>query len=105
MNRPGRPLPPALAWIPWWLSVIMAIVSYLGLKHLAPDLAASSAIFKPLAPLLPKMAPLAAIGFLLLAGVLLYDKDEVDQSEEGPDDHENRQDKEESKDSGTADKQ
>jgi hypothetical protein len=105
MNRPGRPLPPALAWIPWWLSVIMAIVSYLGLKHLAPDLAAGSAMFKPMAPLLPKMAPLAAIGFLLLAGVLLYDKDEVDQPEEAPGDHENRQGEEESNGPGTADKQ
>jgi hypothetical protein len=82
----------------------MAIVSYLGLKHLAPDLAASSAIFKPLAPLLPKMAPLAAIVFLLLAGVLLYDKDEIDLPEEAPGDHEKQQDEGESKESGTADK-
>ncbi len=76
MNRQRRRLPSALAWIPWWLSVILAIVSYLSLKHLAPSLAATSAACKPLAEFLPQIAPLAAMAFLLLAAVLLYEGDD-----------------------------
>jgi hypothetical protein len=91
VNKPGKRLSPALAWIPWWLSAIMAVVSYLGLKHLAPKLAAVSPFFSPLATMLPKIAPLAAIGFLLLAAVLLYDGDEIvepdDTTEENEDQH------------------
>lgn len=84
MNKPGKRLPPALAWIPWWLSVIMAIVSYISLKYLIPDLIASYATHKPLADFLPQTAPLAAMGFLLFAGVLLYDGDEVSRTDEDP---------------------
>jgi hypothetical protein len=91
VNRPGKRLTPALAWIPWWLSVFMAIASYLCLKHLAPNLADASSVLAPLARILPKMAPLAAIGFLLLAAVLLYDGDEIvepeDTTEEDEDHH------------------
>ncbi len=76
MTGKGKRLPPILAWIPWWLSVILAIVSYLSFKYLAPTLAATSAVFQPFAEFLPQMAPLAAMAFLLLATVLLYDGDE-----------------------------
>lgn len=81
MTTAGKKLPPALAWIPWWLAAILAIAAYLCLKYGLPRLA-SSAGFAPLAVFLPKTAPLAAIGFLLLAAVLLYDGDESEP--EGP---------------------
>lgn len=90
MTKPGKQLPPALAWIPWWLSVIMAIVSYIGLKYLAPVLAISPGL-APLAGFLPQIAPLAAIGFLLFAALLLYDRDEVTTHPEDPQDPEEDQ--------------
>lgn len=91
MTGKGKRLPPALAWIPWWLSVIMAIVSYLGLKHLAPHLTATTPGLLKLAGFLPQMAPLAAIGFLLLATILLYDgDDDTDQPDDAPEDQDDR---------------
>ena len=91
MSGSGSKLPPALAWIPWWLSVIMAIASYLALKYLAPPLAISAG-FPPLAGILPQLAPLAAIGFLLFAAVLLYDGDDVGSHPEDQDKQESAED-------------
>jgi len=105
MNRPGKRLSPALAWIPWWLSVTMAIASYLVLKHLAPNLADVSPIFVPLATMLPKMAPLAAIGFLLLAAVLLYDRDEIVEPDDKPEKNAGHHADEDAGTSGTQDKE
>lgn len=105
MNRPGKRLSPALAWIPWWLSVIMAIASYLSLKHLAPNLASVSPIFAPLATMLPKMAPLAAIGFLLLAAVLLCDEDEIVEPDDKPEEDEGHHADEDAGTSDTRDKE
>ncbi len=91
MTRQGKRLPPALAWIPWWLSVIMAIASYVGLKYLAQPLAISTGL-APLAGFLPQIAPLAAIGFLLFATVLLYDGDEATTYPEEPENTEDPED-------------
>lgn len=88
MSGPGRRLPASLAWMPWWLSVALAIASYLALKYLAPTLA-DSAGFGHLAGLLPQGAPIAAMGFLLLAAIQLYDGDDV-PTEEPPDDHDDQ---------------
>lgn len=52
---------------PWWLSLLLAVITYAGLKY---GLAGS-----PLA----KLAPLVAIGFLLLAAKQLYDGDPIQQ--------------------------
>ena len=84
MSGSGSRFPPILAWIPWWLSVIMAIVSYVCLKYLAPHLAISAGL-TPLAGVLPQLAPLAAIAFLLLAAALLYDGDDP-PPEDAPED-------------------
>jgi hypothetical protein len=70
-------LPVAFAWIPWWLSVIMAIGSYLFLKYLGPQLALSAG-HAQLAGFLPQTAPLAAIVFLLIAAKQLYDQPQTE---------------------------
>jgi hypothetical protein len=88
MSGPGRRLPASLAWMPWWLSVILAIASYLALKYLAPTLAASAGL-GDLAGLLPQAAPLAAIGFLLLAAIQLYEGDD-EPPEEPPGNEDDR---------------
>jgi hypothetical protein len=92
MNDPGRRLPASLAWMPWWLSVALAIASYLALKYLAPTLAVSAG-FSHLAGMLPQGAPIAAMGFLLLAAIQLYDGDDVPPEEppkEPPEDEDDR---------------
>jgi hypothetical protein len=87
MSGPSRRLPASLAWMPWWLSVVLAIASYLALKYLAPTLAVSAG-FGHLAGMLPQGAPIAAMGFLLLAAIQLYDGDDV--PEEPPEDEDDR---------------
>lgn len=69
----GTRLPAAIAWIPWWLSVLMAIASYLFLKYLGPQMAVSAGHGR-LAGFLPQTAPIAAIVFLLVAAKQLYDQ-------------------------------
>lgn len=90
MTTTGRKLPPVLARIPWWLAVMLAIAAYLCLKYWLPQLAGSAGLL-PLAAFLPKTAPLAAIGFLLLAAVLLYDGDE-NEPKEPPEDRNDQDD-------------
>lgn len=57
---------------PWWGSVILAIIGYIGLKYgvvylLEPE--------NRLSGLLPQFAPVVAMGLLLLAAKQLYDND------------------------------
>lgn len=57
---------------PWWGSVILAIIGYIGLKYgvvylLEPE--------SRLSGLLPQFAPVVAMGLLLLAAKQLYDND------------------------------
>lgn len=66
---------------PWWGSVLLAVISYSGLKYGLPRLVDHSS---PLIALVPMLAPLSAMGFLLLAGKQLYDTDpEDDQANPG----------------------
>ncbi len=54
---------------PWWGSVLLSIAAYYGLKYGIPkfaDLSSSTSEFLAL------LAPLTAMGFLLLAGKQLY---------------------------------
>lgn len=59
---------------PWWLSVLLAGVIYLGLSYLLPSLAASSDnfIFNAMAPNLPLMAPYFTFLFLLPAPIAFF---------------------------------
>jgi hypothetical protein len=85
--------PSAIAGIPWWLGVLLAIASYYLLKHLAPDLA-QKAGYPGVADFLTYLAPLVTIAFLLLAATLLYANDgekpspgESEPDSEGDSDH------------------
>ena len=57
--------------IPWWGSILLAIISYYCLKYLAPQLQFTSKTLQNLAVAAPGLAPIAAVVFLLLAGISL----------------------------------
>ena len=74
--KPATPPTPALHRIPWWLSILLAILFYCGLKYLAPQLHTSSTFLNNFLALAPKAAPAVAMVFLLYGAVRLYDFDE-----------------------------
>ncbi len=61
--------------IPWWLHVMIAAVLYAGLRYFLPRLHSEDPQITVLLQILPSLAPIAAIGFLLLAAKALYDND------------------------------
>lgn len=67
---------------PWWLSVILAILCYYSLKYGLPQLIAAD---DRLSGLFALLAPISAMGFLLLAAKQLYDGNETKQSEDQAD--------------------
>lgn len=82
MSSPVSKLPSTTARIPWWLSVLLAIASYVLLKHLAPELV-QAAGYPRLAGFLVYLAPLITIAFLLLAATQLYAGDSQSRSAAG----------------------
>ncbi len=66
--------------IPWWISILLAVLFYCGLKYLAPQLHTSSTFLNNLLALAPKAAPVAAMVFLLYGAVRLYDFDEKEDN-------------------------
>jgi hypothetical protein len=77
---------------PWWISVLLSILSYCGLKYGLPLIAGEKALPEDFIKML---APLTAMGFLLLAAKQLYD---IPPAEEGYPGKENDED-----DSGPSD--
>lgn len=73
---------PSYLRIPWWMSILLAIISYYCLKYLAPQLQFTSKTLQNFAAAAPGLAPIAAIVFLLLAAFRLYDKDDEKSTEE-----------------------
>ncbi|NOR25816.1 MAG: hypothetical protein GQ542_15795 [Desulforhopalus sp.] len=61
--------------MPWWVSVLLAIVSYCSLKFLVPELHLQNPTLQKLSQAAPSFAPLVTIPFLLLAAKQLYDSD------------------------------
>ncbi len=59
----------------WWVSVLLAIIVYMGLKYLVPSLVPEGSSLFNLCQAAPDFAPLAAIPFLLLAAKQLYDNE------------------------------
>lgn len=55
---------------PWWFSVLLSILSYTGLKYGLPLIAGEEVLPEEF---LKMLAPLTAMGFLLLAAKQLYD--------------------------------
>lgn len=61
---------------PWWGSVLLAIVAYCSLKYGVVHVLSEE---QHLTGLFQLFAPLAAMGFLLLAGKQLYDGEGEEQ--------------------------
>lgn len=59
-------------YIPWWLYLFIAIVSYTAIKFFLPTLASNPADREQFAELGSQVAPIIAIIFLLLAANALY---------------------------------
>lgn len=59
---------------PWWASIIMAALCYLGLRFIVPAGAESVSWLRPVAPLATQLAPIVTIALLLLGGKQLYDQ-------------------------------
>lgn len=76
--------------MPWWASVLMAVICYTLLKYFIPTLQSENRTIQRLIEAAPTFAPLMAIPFLLLAAKQLYDVDPADQhdvtTEEKPED-------------------
>ncbi|WP_163337238.1 hypothetical protein [Desulfopila sp. IMCC35008] len=68
----------------WWFSVLLSILSYTGLKYGLPLIAGEDVLPEDF---LKMLAPLTAMGFLLLAAKQLYDIPSIEG--EYPDEKEN----------------
>lgn len=68
---------------PWWVSVLLAVVSYTGVKYGIPALFGSEALPEEFLKL---VAPITAIGFLLLSAKQLYDipPEEQEDTDDSP---------------------
>lgn len=72
---------------PWWVSVLLAIVSYCALKYLIPELQPTSPTLKILFQAAPSFAPIVTIPFLLLAAKQLYDTDKPEEKDSDKDEN------------------
>jgi hypothetical protein len=65
------PWPPVRS--PWWVSILLAVCCYCGLKYAVPLLHPASPFLQKLALAAPSFAPIVTIPLLLLAAKQLYD--------------------------------
>lgn len=61
--------------MPWWASIICAIVTYCTLKYIVPEIQTGNETLGNLFQMGPVAAPVLTIPFLLLAAKQLYDTD------------------------------
>ncbi len=73
-------------FLPWWLHLILAILSYCLLKYGVDQFDTSGSQSTPLSLMAEQAAPIVAIGFLLLAANALYKKDPPKSGEKRDDD-------------------
>jgi len=85
MKKNSHPAIPSFLQIPWWLSVLFAILSYSLLKYLVPQLQFAGGTIRNMAVFAPRLAPVTAILFLLLAAIRLYDSDNGSESDDQED--------------------
>lgn len=57
---------------PWWVSVMLSGVVYVGMKSIAPGMLQDNPIAGPIMQALPQAAGIAAMSFLALAGLSLW---------------------------------
>ena len=53
--------------LPWWISIILFVVTYVGCKFLVPQIQLASPLFVPLIQIVPTYAHFFAAPFLLTA--------------------------------------
>ncbi len=75
MTKKGLARPSLPYRMPWWASILMAIVFYCALKYGIPRLYLTHPALQQLAQAAPTFAPILAIPWLLLAAKQLYDTD------------------------------
>ena len=57
----------------WWICLLLAALTYTAAKYLLPGMLPATAAYASWRVLLPQLAPLLAIVWLLLAAKRLYD--------------------------------
>lgn len=57
---------------PWWISAVLAVIAYVMLKFVIPNIEFQNPIFKSMTSVAPKFAGVASVFFLLLAGVSAF---------------------------------
>jgi hypothetical protein len=72
--------------LPWWMSVLIALFAYGGLKYVIPSLRTENIFLSRLGEIGPTFAPLVALLFLLPAPFSLYRDKEKQKQEDGPPD-------------------
>ena len=68
--------------MPWWVSALLAIAAYVGLRHLAPLYQPANPTLADLLAAGPTIAPLVTMFLLLLAGKQLYDEEPKKEDED-----------------------
>lgn len=72
--------------LPWWISVLIAVFAYGGLKYVIPSLRTENVFLNRLGEVGPTFAPLVALLFLLPAPFSLYRDEEQQKQDDGPSD-------------------
>lgn len=72
MARRDRSLLEDLATLPWWCSVVLAVVVYLLLKYLIPSFSFQTPFYRGLAASMPSLAPVIAGVLLLVACISAF---------------------------------
>ncbi|HAV14650.1 MAG TPA: hypothetical protein DCX06_14330 [Opitutae bacterium] len=72
MKRNNDSLGNLLIMAPWWVSVVLGALSFIGLKYVAPSLGSENAITQPFAQALPQLSPYAALFFGMLALISFF---------------------------------
>jgi hypothetical protein len=72
---------------PWWISILLAILTYTSMNYLLPNLALTNQTLSNLCKMGPDLAPIPTILFLLLGAKQLYD-DVEPETKTQPDDNE-----------------
>jgi restriction system protein len=61
-----------LAEMPWWVSVVVAVIVYVGLRFIIPALPIENPILKAFIPITPKLATIFGLLLLVPAGISFF---------------------------------
>ncbi len=72
MARRSKSLLDDVIAAPWWVGVILAVISYIGLKFLLPIIPNQNPLLKGIQMALPQLAPILALVFLICAALAAF---------------------------------